>query len=570
MFDGAPDHQFHQWIASRTTLPSLSPSFPVPHAFSSPNIFPSYDHYDPSLSLPPNLLHPLHQQSPTHKLDHQEQKQENNLVSMNLDTERQRSLPDPIESWANEEVLALLRIRSGMENWFPEFTWEHVSRKLAEVGFKRSPSKCKEKFEEESRYFNDNINYNKSYRFLSELEELYQGHDHQNPRVGAGKNQRILEKPSGGEDNLGQSNLEVDSRDGTVGNKRFEDSHHENLLEKSKRKKRKRRKKFEMLKGLCEKIVIKIMAQQEEMHNKLLEDMVKRDEEKVAKEEAWKKQALDRMNKELEIMANEQAIAGVRQATIIEYFKQLTSSSLGSHCVEERAALLVHESLKVTTSSNSYPSSSSCSLIQAPNHNHRSLSTQVNSITPTSITKTLSHQNTSPALSPNTPDVPTSSSLPMASRNPNSINTQKNPLTLISTRTQKVSQDSITNVKDNHGKRWPRDEVLALINMRCSTQYNNSNGGDQDKEGIAKAPPLWERISQGMLELGYKRSAKRCKEKWENINKYFKKTKDVNKKRSLDSRTCPYFHQLSTLYMSQGTSQEVAAPSEGPENILTT
>ncbi|KAG6645470.1 hypothetical protein CIPAW_08G125100 [Carya illinoinensis] len=555
------------WIASRTTLP-LSPSFPVLHAFSSPNIFPSYDHYDPSLSLQPNLLHPLHQQSSTHK-DHHEEKQENNLVSMNLDTDqRQRSLPDPIESWANEEVLALLRIRSGMENWFPEFTWEHVSRKLAEVGFKRSPSKCKEKFEEEIRYFNDNINYNKSYRFLSELEELYQGHDHQNPRVGAGKNQRILEKPTGGEDNsLGQSNLEVDSRDGTVGNKIFEDSH-ENVQGKPKRKKRKRRKKFEMLKGLCEKIVIKIMAQQEEMHNKLLEDLVKRDEEKVAKEEGWKKQAMDRMNKELEIMANEQAIAAVRQATIIEYLKQLTSSSLGSHCVEERV-VVVHDSLKVTTSLNSYPSSSSCSLIQAPNPNHSSLSTQVNSFTPTSITKTLSHQNTSPALSPNTPDVPTSSSLPMASQHPNSINTQKNPLTPISTWTQKVSQDSITNVKDNLGKRWPRDEVLALINLRCSTQYNNSNGGgDQDKEGIAKAPPLWERISQGMLELGYKRSAKRCKEKWENINKYFKKTKDVNKKRSLDSRTCPYFHQLSTLY-SQGT--QVATPSEGPDqNRLTT
>lgn len=31
-------------------------------------------------------------------------------------------------SWTNDEVLALLRIRSSMENWFPDFTWEHVSR----------------------------------------------------------------------------------------------------------------------------------------------------------------------------------------------------------------------------------------------------------------------------------------------------------------------------------------------------------------------------------------------------------------------------------------------------------
>lgn len=31
-------------------------------------------------------------------------------------------------NWSNDEILALLRIRSSLENnWFPEFTWEHVS-----------------------------------------------------------------------------------------------------------------------------------------------------------------------------------------------------------------------------------------------------------------------------------------------------------------------------------------------------------------------------------------------------------------------------------------------------------
>jgi hypothetical protein len=119
MFDGVSD-QFHQFIASRTTLPLPPPlSFPL-HASSSPNNFPPYDiPYNPShqVPLPPNLLHPLHHQSPT-TLKHEE-KAENNLA-----------IPDPIldPSWTNEEVLALLRIRSSMENWFPEFTWEHVSR----------------------------------------------------------------------------------------------------------------------------------------------------------------------------------------------------------------------------------------------------------------------------------------------------------------------------------------------------------------------------------------------------------------------------------------------------------
>lgn len=248
-------------------------------------------------------------------------------------------------------------------------------------------------------------------------------------------------------------------------------------------RKRKRKKKFEMLKGLCEKIVSKMMTQQEEMHNKLLEDMVKRDQEKVAKEEAWKKQEMERLNRELESMAHEQAIAGDRQTTIIELLKQFTSTH--NSCFEED-----------------------------------------------------SPQNPNPASSHH--DV---------------INTQND------TKTLARSQINPNCLKDDLGKRWPRDEVLALINLRCSLY---SNGGEAEKEQTTTKAPLWERISQGMSEMGYKRSAKRCKEKWENINKYFRKTKDVNKKRSVDSRTCPYFHQLTALY-NQGT---LVAPSEVPENCL--
>lgn len=323
-------------------------------------------------------------------------------------------------------------------------------RKLSELGFKRSPEKCKEKYEEESRYFNNNINFSKSYRFLSELEELYH---------------EKTEKPDDhqGEDDVnlqGQiSNLEADSIRSSKG---------------CKKRKRKRKKKeyFEMLKGLCEKIVSNMMAQQEEMHKKLLEDMVKRDEEKIAKEEAWKKQEMDRLNRELDSMAHEQAIAGDRQSTIIRLLKHFTSTNTQNDVTVEE------------------------------------------------------------------PVVPVPVPVP---QNPSQLDSVK--------------------LDDDVGKRWPRDEVLALINLRCSL-YSNVDDGNI-KELPTKAP-LWERISQGMLEMGYKRSAKRCKEKWENINKYFRKTKDVNKKRSVDSRTCPYFHQLNALY-NQGTLVS-PPPSEAPEN----
>lgn len=91
------------------------------------------------------------------------------------------------------------------------------------------------------------------------------------------------------------------------------------------------------------------------------------------------------------------------------------------------------------------------------------------------------------------------------------------------------------------GSRWLKAEVEALIKLRTSLDQKYAEGGG------AKGP-LWEEISSEMKKIGYSRSAKRCKEKWENINKYFKKVKESNRKRLEDSKTCPYFHQLDAIY----------------------
>ncbi|GLU07002.1 hypothetical protein SLE2022_239820 [Rubroshorea leprosula] len=94
--------------------------------------------------------------------------------------------------------------------------------------------------------------------------------------------------------------------------------------------------------------------------------------------------------------------------------------------------------------------------------------------------------------------------------------------------------------------RWPKAEVEALIKLRTGLDTKYQDGG--------KAP-LWEEISTGMRRLGYNRSAKRCKEKWENINKYFKKVKESNKQRPEDSKTCPYFHQLDAIYREKNKNE---------------
>lgn len=446
---------------------------------------------------------------------------------------------------------------------------------MAEVGFKRSPQECKEKFEEEERiYFNSNnntndqiSNYNNNkgnYRIFSEVEEFYHhGHDddeHVSSEVGDNQNKRnnaLVEKENVEE--TGQDLLEEDKRDqdqdqgqveessirenktnsidvGKIGNveddaKSSSSSSLMMIMRDKKKRKRKRKKEKErlgVLKGFCEGLVRNMIAQQEEMHKKLLEDMVKKEEEKMAREEAWKKQEMERLNKEVEIRAHEQAMASDRNTNIIKFISKFTY-----HDHDD-------DGNKVQSPSASQGSSS---LVLPQTQKSRKFQTS-----PLSQT-----------LTPHNPLIP----LQTNERSPEPILTQTlKP----ETRNPKPPK---SDAKDDLCKRWPRDEVLALINIRCS--ISSMNDGDDHKEGISspsssstKAVPLWERISKKMLEIGYKRSAKRCKEKWENINKYFRKTKDVNKKRPLDSRTCPYFHQLTALYSqpSTGTTTATTRPEE--------
>ncbi|KAI3760846.1 hypothetical protein L1987_51245 [Smallanthus sonchifolius] len=93
--------------------------------------------------------------------------------------------------------------------------------------------------------------------------------------------------------------------------------------------------------------------------------------------------------------------------------------------------------------------------------------------------------------------------------------------------------------------RWPKAEIDALISLRSQLDIKY-------QENVPKGP-LWEEISAAMKNIGYHRNAKRCKEKWENINKYYKKIKESNKKRPEDSKTCTYFDQLDALYRRKST-----------------
>ncbi|XP_028785259.1 trihelix transcription factor GTL1-like [Neltuma alba] len=96
---------------------------------------------------------------------------------------------------------------------------------------------------------------------------------------------------------------------------------------------------------------------------------------------------------------------------------------------------------------------------------------------------------------------------------------------------------------DQSNNRWPEAEVQALITLRTSSEHKF--------QGMGSKVSLWEEISKAMHNMGYNRSAKKCKEKWENINKYYKRTMESGKKRRLNSKACPYFDELDILYRNR-------------------
>lgn len=99
--------------------------------------------------------------------------------------------------------------------------------------------------------------------------------------------------------------------------------------------------------------------------------------------------------------------------------------------------------------------------------------------------------------------------------------------------------DDIETESDINNRRWPKSEVQALITVRTAIHQKGSKGFS------------WEEVAVGLSGMGYNRTAKKCKEKWDNINKYYRKTKENGSARK--SNTCTYFKELEMLYKTDST-----------------
>ncbi|KAL8539900.1 hypothetical protein ACS0TY_001487 [Phlomoides rotata] len=415
--------------------------------------------------------------------------------------------------WPRQETLTLLQIRSEMDAAFRDATlkgplWEQVSRKLAELGYKRSAKKCKEKFENVHKYYKrtkegrGGRHDGKSYKFFTQLEALnlntattaaptsslppppiHQPAVTLPPMIPQPPAATVLSlPPPADQSGRDESALNPLFASFSSHSSSSSDDEMETAENPNQRKRKRVEEGDERMMDFFDSLLKQVMQKQEGMQQKFLEAIEKREQDRMIREEAWKRQDMARIAREHELMAQERAVAASRDAAIVAFLEKITGQT-------------IHLPAAATPPPPPPP---------PPPPHHAMESHAITAAVPEQQMMIVPHQQQ----------------------------------------------------QDLSSSRWPKTEVLALIQLRSGMEAKYQEAGPKGA--------LWEEISAGMQRMGYSRSPKRCKEKWENINKYFKKVKESNKKRPEDAKTCPYFHELDALYRKKAQGQTSAAPGSGP------
>jgi hypothetical protein len=372
-------------------------------------------------------------------------------------------------------------------------------RKLAGLGYQRSAKKCKEKFENVDKYYKRTKDARagrqdgKSYRFFSQLEALHAAAPPPHPSgmsmtttVQTGPHQPMavpwtagptaLGPPAGaGLPDLSFSSMSGSESDSDSDSDDYDDS---DAGEQGLGRGDCDREMMAIFEGMMKQVTDK----QDAMQRVFLETLERWEAERTAREEAWRRQEVARMNREREQLARERAAAASRDAALIAFLQRVGGGQ--------------GQPVRLP------PHSAGAGVVPAP---------PISDYTPSSPR---GHDAAATSLQQLVPA----------------------PLKAAEALAWAGGEGS----GSTSSSRWPKEEVEALIQMR--------NEKDEQYQDAGAKGPLWEDIAAGMRRIGYNRSAKRCKEKWENINKYYKKVKESNKRRPEDSKTCPYFHQLDAMY----------------------
>lgn len=387
-------------------------------------------------------------------------------------------------------------------------------RKLGELGYNRSAKKCKEKFENIYKYHRrtkegrSSRPNGKTYRFFEQLEAL-DSHSQLSPeKVEASLLETAMVGRRMEPTNVIQNAIPHSVIRNPDGN--FVENYTPTTSSSSKElegMRKKKRKLAEYFEGLMKEV----MKKQENLQRKFIEALEKCEQDRVAREEAWKMQELDRIKRERELLAQERSIIAAKDAAVLAFLKKFSEQSSSVQLPEEAITFAMPMEKVVDRQENGDGGN---------------------------VMGKQDKQNGGNVLDKQEDN-----------NGGNNLEMQENY--------------NYGNSNQMSSARWPKDEVDALIELRTKLDFQYQENGPKS--------PLWEVISLAMKKLGYDRSAKKCKEKWENINKYFKKVKESNKKRPEDSKTCPYFHQLDALYSGRTKKGENSVNSGlelKPEELL--
>ncbi|KAK8580182.1 hypothetical protein V6N13_143307 [Hibiscus sabdariffa] len=412
--------------------------------------------------------------------------------------------------WPRQETLALLKIRSDMDVTFRDASvkgplWEEVSRKLAELGYHRSAKKCKEKFENVFKYHKrtkdgrTSKSDGKTYRFSDQLVALETPLSVQSPATAASAPPQL--KPQAQTQTTMEAAMNPPSQPNNVtvpSATTVLPRLPENVVPTSINP------TIPSFPNVSSADLMSDSTSSSTSSDLELEGRRKRKrkwkgfferlmKQVVQEQEEMQKKFLEALEKrEQERMVREEAWRTQEMARINRERESLAQER--SIAAAKDAALMA-------------------------------------------FLQKLSNQQNPPPQQPQ-PPVLAAAPAPMPAPQPPPVLVPQRVPNLELSKTDNGDQMSYTYRASS--SRWPKVEVQALIELRSRLDNKYHDGGPKG--------PLWEEISGAMKRLGYNRNAKRCKEKWENINKYFKKVKDNQKKRPEDSKTCPYFHQLDALY----------------------
>ncbi|XP_058088442.1 trihelix transcription factor PTL [Magnolia sinica] len=379
--------------------------------------------------------------------------------------------------WPRQETLTLLEVRSRLDSKFREANhkgplWDEVSRIMAEEhGYQRSGKKCREKLENLYKYYKKTKEGKvgrqdgKHYRFFRQLEALYGENTNVNVEnnpslqitnpLNSKPNQEVLQSQKLCESLSFSNSSEFDTSSSEENNNGEDDLISICKKREGKSLKRGRKGWKSKIKEFIDGQMKKLIEVQEAWLEKMLKTLEHKEQERMSREEAWRKQESARFDREHEFWANERAWIEARDATLMAALQKISGRQLKVPSPDNLTDMEIHED------------------IENGNGN---------------------------------------------------VNGNENEM-----------------LENMINRTWPESAISTLIKLRSGMESRFAECGPSKRA-------LWEEISEKMGCLGYERSAKMCKEKWESINKYFLRERERNKKRKENSRTCPYFHHLDSPY----------------------